>query len=254
MEMPKNRFKAALKAGRHQLGIWNALGGNTVPELLAFTGFDWVLLDTEHSPVEATDILPALQALSAYPEVSPIVRPVVNDAALIKRYLDMGAQTLLIPYVQTVAEAEAEVAAVRYPPRGVRGVAGLTRASRYGNVPGYTANAEDELCLILQVETIEAMAELEAIAGIDGVDGVFVGPSDLSTSMGFPGQPNHPDVVAAIEDAFARLKAIGVPSGILTLNEEFGQRCISQGTAFTAVGLDLALLQAGAKALRSRFA
>lgn len=254
MDMPKNNFKAALKAGKHQLGIWNSLGGNTVPELLAFAGFDWILLDTEHSPIEPVEILPELQALAAYPQVTPIVRPVVNDVALIKRYLDMGVQTLLIPYVQTPQEAEAAVSAMRYPPRGVRGVAGLTRASRFGNVPNYTASAEEELCLIVQVETAEAMGRLEEIAAIDGVDAVFIGPSDLSTSMGFPGQPNHPDVIAAIEDAFARLKAMSVPSGILTLNEDFAHRCIELGTGFTAVGLDLAVLQAGAKALRDRFA
>lgn len=254
MELPRNRFKAALKAGRHQLGIWNNIGGNTVPELLGHAGYDWILLDTEHSPVEPTDILPALQALSSCPDVSPVVRPVVNDAALIKRYLDMGAQSLLVPYVQTVDEARAAVDAMRYPPRGVRGVAGMTRASRYGNIPDYAARAEEELCLVVQVETAEAMERLEDIASVEGVDGVFIGPSDLSASMGFPGQPNHPQVLARIEDAFARLKKIGVPSGILTLDEEFGKRCIELGTGFTAVGLDMALLQNAAKALRARFA
>jgi 4-hydroxy-2-oxoheptanedioate aldolase len=253
MELPKNRFREKLKAGEAQLGIWNALGGNTVPELLAGCGFDWVLIDTEHSPVEPVEVMAALQALAAYPEVSPVVRPVVNDAALIKRYLDMGAQTLLIPFVQTAEEARAAVDAMRYPPAGMRGVAGLTRASRFGKVAGYTARAEEELCLLVQVETASALEQLEEIAGVEGVDGVFIGPSDLSASLGYPGQPNHPEVVAAIEDGFARLAKLGVPGGILTLNEEFARTCIDKGTAFTAVGVDLQLLVNAATQLRQRF-
>ena len=254
MDLPPNRFKAALAEGRHQLGIWNSLGGNTVPEMLAYCGFDWIVLDTEHSPIEPVQILPEVQALAACPQVSTLVRPVVNDAALIKRYLDMGVQSLIVPYVQTPEEAAAAVAAMRYPPRGIRGVAGTTRASRYGNVKGYAARCEEELCLIVQVETAEAMRRLEEIAGTDGVDGVFIGPADLSASMGFPGQPDHPEVIAAIESAIARLKAVGVPSGLLTLNEDFARRCIALGTGFTAVGLDIHLLQTAAKALRGRFA
>lgn len=254
MDMPKNRFKEGLAARRHQVGIWNTMGGNTVPEVLAQSGFDWVLLDTEHSAVEPLDILSALQTLAAYPQISPVVRPVANDPALIKRYLDLGAQSLLIPYVQTAEEAAAAVSAMRYPPKGIRGVSGLTRASRYGNVPDYIATAEAELCLIVQVETAEAMSRLDEIAGVDGVDGVFIGPADLSTSMGFFGQQDHPEVIAAIENAFARLAAMNVPSGILTLDENFSKRCIDLGTAFTAVGLDLHLLQTAAKSLHSRFA
>lgn len=253
MDMPKNRFKAALKAGRHQLGIWNSIGGNTVAEMLAGAGFDWVLIDTEHAPVEAVEVMAALQAVGQYPEVSAIVRPVVNDTALIKRYLDMGAQSLLIPYVQSADEARAAVAAVRYPPQGVRGVAGMMRAARYGRIEGYTKQASDGICLLVQVETKAAVERLEEIATVDGVDGVFIGPADLAASLGFPGETGHPEVVATIEDTLSRLKALGVPSGILSFDTEFSRRCMDLGTAFTAVGLDLALLVQEVDALRARF-
>ena len=253
MDLPRNRFKAALREGRHQLGIWCSLGGPTVAELLAVCGYDWLVIDTEHSPLEATDVLPALQALAAYPEVSPVVRPVVNDTALIKRLLDMGAQTLIVPMIQDAADARAAVAAMRYPPGGVRGVAGMTRASRFGKIPNYTARAQEELCLIVQVETVSALEQLEEIASVDGVDGVFIGPSDLSTSMGYPGQPFHPEVRAAIEGAYARLAALGKPSGVLSLNEDFAHRSMELGTAFTAVTLDASILVNGATALAEKF-
>ena len=171
MELPKNRFKAALKEGRHQLGIWNSISGSTVPEAMAAIGFDWVLIDTEHAMTEAHQVQPALQAIAGYPEVSAIVRPVSNDPAYIKRYLDMGAQTLMIPYVQNVEEARAAVTAMRYPPNGMRGMAGAVRAGRFGLIPDYLKRAEEELCLIVQVETIQAMEQLEEIASVDGVDG-----------------------------------------------------------------------------------
>ncbi|WP_347312137.1 aldolase/citrate lyase family protein [Defluviimonas sp. SAOS-178_SWC] len=253
MKNPVNRFKAALKAGRHQLGIWNSIGGNTVPELLAGCGFDWVLVDTEHSPVDVNDVLLALQAIAGYPETSAIVRPAFNDPVLIKRILDHGAQTLLLPYIQSQEEAEAAVRAVRYPPAGIRGVAGLTRASRYGAVDRYTQTASDEICLLLQVETAHAMRSLEAIASVDGVDGIFIGPSDLAASMGHPGNPGHPDVVAAIETAITKLNAMGKPAGILTLDESFARRCMDLGTLFTAVAVDLGILVKGVRDLRARF-
>lgn len=254
MRNPTNRFKAALREGRHQVGVWNALGGPTAAELLASRGFDWIVVDTEHAPAEVTDVLPALQAIAGYPEVSAVARPAIGDWVLIKRLLDLGAQTLLVPYVQSAEEAEDLVRAMRYPPRGVRGAAGQTRASRFGTVEGYAIRAEEELCLIAQVETLAALDALEAIAGTEGVDGVFIGPSDLSASLGHPGEPMHPEVVAAIEDAIARLKAAGVPSGILTANADFARRCMELGTAFTAVGSDLGLLASGASALRATFA
>ena len=254
MELPKNRFKAALKEGRHQLGIWNSISGSTVPEAMAAIGFDWVLIDTEHAMTEAHQVQPALQAIAGYPEVSAIVRPVSNDPAYIKRYLDMGAQTLMIPYVQSPEEAAAAVHAMRYPPKGMRGMAGGTRASRFGMVKDYMTRAEEELCLIVQVETIDALAQLEEIATVDGVDAVFIGPADLSGSMGHPGNQAHPDVVAAIEDAFVRLKKIGVPSGILTLNEDFAKHLGTLGSGFTAIGTDISSMVRDISALKGRFA
>jgi 4-hydroxy-2-oxoheptanedioate aldolase len=253
VELPVNRFKAALREGRHQLGVWSSLGGTVAPEVLAVAGFDWVVLDTEHAPVEVAEVLPALQTIAAYPGCSAVVRPAINDWVLIKRHLDQGAQTLILPYVQSADEAAAAVAAMRYPPRGVRGVAGMSRASRYGAVAGYATRAEEELCLVVQVETALALERLEEIATVEGVDGVFIGPSDLAASLGHPGRPGHPDVVAAIEGAIARLKAVGVPAGILTTDRAFARRCIELGTAFTAVAVDVGLLVAGANALVAEF-
>ncbi|MFT5870841.1 MAG: 4-hydroxy-2-oxoheptanedioate aldolase [Paracoccaceae bacterium] len=253
MKNPTNIFKAALKSGKHQLGIWNSIGGPTVVEHLAACGFDWVLIDTEHAPADVADVLPALQAIAGYPDVTAVVRPASNDAVLIKRILDFGAQTLLIPYVQSVGEAEAAVAAIRYAPRGIRGFAGMTRASRFGQVEDYGKRAEEELCLLIQVETQLALDQIEEIATVDGVDGIFIGPADLAASMGHPGNMTHPDVVNAIEDAFARLAKVNVPSGILSLDLAFSKHCIALGTAFTAVDMDLALLDRGARAIKKEF-
>jgi 4-hydroxy-2-oxoheptanedioate aldolase len=253
MKMPKNAFKSALQNGQHQLGIWNTIGGNTVCEYLASAGFDWILVDTEHAPVDVVDVLPSLQAIAGYPDVSAIVRPADNDPVLIKRLLDMGAQTLMIPYVQTASEAEQAVRSMRYAPRGIRGLAGIHRASRFGQVRDYASNAEDELCLIVQVETRQALDNLEAIATVDGVDGVFIGPADLSASMGYIGQTGHPEVVEVILLAIEQLKQIGVPAGILTLDETFARECIKLGASFTAVGVDMALLIDAVAGLRKRF-
>ncbi|MBY4892449.1 HpcH/HpaI aldolase/citrate lyase family protein [Rhodobacteraceae bacterium N5(2021)] len=253
MKNPTNTFKAALKAGQHQLGIWNTIGGNTVPEMLAGAGFDWVLVDCEHSAVETIDVQPALQAIAGYPGTAAVVRPAANDPVLFKRLLDMGAQSLLVPYIETAEKAAEAVAAMRYGPRGIRGMAGVTRATRYGRVENYFTTVEEELCLILQIETARGMDNLDAIASTDGVDAIFIGPADLSASMGFPGQTSHPDVVAKIDEAIARLAALGVPSGILTLDPGQGQRYIDKGTGFTAVGVDLALLAGSVSRLRDAF-
>ncbi len=252
MNLPINSFKRALKAGQQQIGIWNTIPGPVVTELLAGCGFDWVLLDTEHSLTDIPDLMGMLQAVAPY-ATAPVVRPQANDTVLIKRALDLGAQTLLLPYVQSRAEAEAAVQAMRYAPRGMRGVSGMTRASRFGAVKDYVQRAEEELCLIVQVETAEAVDLIEEIATVDGVDGVFIGPSDLAASMGFPGNAAHPKVVAKVEEAILRLKAVGVPSGILTLDQTFARRCMELGTIFTAVGVDMALLRNAAHGLARGF-
>lgn len=250
---PTNLFKATLGKNRHQLGIWNTIGGNTVPELLGGAGFDWVLIDCEHAAIETVEVLPALQAIAANPQVSAIVRPAANDATLFKRILDMGAQTLLVPFVQTPQEAESAVAAMRYGPHGIRGMAGMTRATRYGQVDDYFNEAKKELCLILQIETVQGLDNLESIALTDGVDAIFIGPADLSASMGFPGKTDHPDVVAAIHDAIERLKKIGVPVGLMSLDPQSAKGFIERGVDFTAVGVDLVMLADSVAALRQTF-
>lgn len=224
-----------------------------MPELLGGAGFDWVLVDCEHAAIETIDALPALQAVAANPEVSAVVRPAANDPVLFKRLLDMGAQTLLVPYVQSAQEAGAAVAAMRYGPRGIRGMAGMTRATRYGKVADYFTRAEEELCLIVQVETARALEALEEIAGTDGVDGVFIGPADLSASMGYPGQFDHPEVTAAIANALERLATMDVPAGIMALDPAVARHYIDNGSVFTAVGVDLVLLADAVAELRSRF-
>lgn len=244
MDLPRNRFKQAILEGAQQLGLWCSLPGSYVAEAVAGSGFDWILLDTEHSPADVLTVLPQLQAIAAY-DVSAIVRPAANDAVLIKRFLDIGAQTLLIPYVQSAAEAERAVAATRYPPVGVRGVSGLTRATRFGRVKDYAKRAQREICVLVQVETLAALSELEEIAKIDGVDGVFIGPADLAASMGHAGNITHPDVVVAIEQAIQRIRACEKPIGILAPDRELAKRCIQLGTTFTAVAIDVGILARG---------
>lgn len=252
MDLPRNRFKAALAEGRPQIGLWISLLEAFAAEAVAAAGFDWLLFDTEHSPGSELSVLGQLQAVAPYP-VTPIVRPVTNDTALIKRFLDIGVQTLLIPYVQSAAEAEAAVAAMRYPPRGVRGVSTLTRATGFGRTQDYLARAESELCLLVQIETRAGLDAIEAIAAVDGVDGLFIGPSDLSASLGHLGDASHPEVAAAIEDAFRRIRAAGKPAGFLSLDPALNHRAIGWGSSFTAVGTDLSLLARGADALRAEY-
>ncbi|NUB43988.1 HpcH/HpaI aldolase/citrate lyase family protein [Fertoebacter nigrum] len=252
MDLPPNPFKHALAAGRQQIGLWNSLPGPLVAEALAGCGFDWIVIDTEHALTDVPDTLAMMQAMAPYP-VSAVVRPASNDPVLIKRLLDLGAQTLLIPYVQNPDEARAAVAAMRYAPGGIRGVAGMTRASRFGAVADYAQQAAQELCLIVQVETAEALSRIEAIAMVDGVDALFIGPADLAASMGHPGELGHPAVVAAIEDAIRRIVRTGKPAGILTLDPAFARQCMDWGTRFTAVGMDIALMVRAARALARDF-
>src|SRR3569832_1608555 len=227
-EFQRNAIKHALAAGKLQIGLWLSLCSNIAADIIADSGFDWILLDTEHSPNEIPDLVGQLQATRGG-TATPSVRPAWNDTVLIKRILDIGAQALLVPYVQNVEEATRAVAAPRYPPHGVRGVSVSARASRYGRTPGYLGKANDEICVLVQGETREAMNELEAIAKVDGIDGVFIGPSDLAASLGHLGNSAHADVQAAIKDAVTRLKKIGKPAGILTSNEDEARRYIEWG-------------------------
>ncbi len=252
MDLPLNNFKRAIQAGRQQIGLWVSLASAYSAEIVAGSGFDWLLIDGEHSPNDPVNVWPQLQAMAGYP-VSPIVRPAWNDKVLVKRYLDIGAQSLLIPYVQTVAEAEAAVASIRFPTRGVRGVAGVTRASRFGRVSHYANRADQELCLLVQIETREGLDNLEAIAKVDGVDGVFIGPADLAAGLGHLGEQGHPDVQAAIKDGIARIKSCAKPAGILATDEASARRYMEWGTTFTAVGLDVMILARESEKLAAKF-
>ena len=252
MELPLNPFKRAIKAGRSQIGIWSSLSSHISVEILASAGFDWLLIDTEHSPNELPMVLSQLQA-AVGGTAHVIVRPAWNDAVLIKRFLDAGVQSFLVPYVQNEEEARRAVAATRYPPRGVRGFAGTTRASRYGRVANYHARAEEEICVLVQVETRVALSNLEAIARVEGVDGVFIGPGDLSADMGHLAELGHPEVVATIEAAIGRIRAAGNIAGILMGDEALARRYIELGCLFTAVGGDVALLVKAVDQLARRF-
>lgn len=248
MQLDSNRFKAGLASGRPQIGLWSSLCSNIVAEILGDSGFDWIVLDTEHSPNELPGLVAQMQAM-ARGTATPVVRPAWNDAVLIKRILDVGAQSLLIPFVQNAAEARAAVAATRYPPDGIRGITTSGRGARYGRVGDYLHVAAKELCVLVQVETKTALDDIEAIASVEGVDGVFIGPSDLSASLGHLGDQNHPDVQAAIKDAVDRLKRVGKPAGILTGVDAEIRRYLDWGYGFVAVGSDLGVLTKNADAL-----
>jgi 4-hydroxy-2-oxoheptanedioate aldolase len=216
---------------------------------LAGAGFDWLLIDGEHAPNDVRTMLAQLQAIAPYP-AHPIVRPAWNDPVRIKQILDIGAQTLLLPMVQNGDEAALAVAATRYPTNGIRGVgSALARASRWNRIPGYLKEAEQEICVLVQIETREALKNLDAIAATDGVDGVFIGPADL----GYIGQPAHPAVQAAIEDAIQRIRAHGKAAGILMADEKLAKHYIELGAQFVAVGADTTLLTRSAEALAQRF-
>src|SRR6185503_9387208 len=200
MQMPVNTFKKAIREARPQIGLWCSSCSNVSAEVIAGAGFDWILVDTEHAPNELPMVFSQLQALVAG-SAAAVVRPAWNDTVLIKRLLDIGAQNLLVPYVQTPEEARAAVAATRYPPAGVRGVAVAPRANRYGRVKDYLEKADREICLLVQIETRLGLENIEAIAAVQGIDGLFIGPSDLSADLGHLGNPGHPAVREAIENA-----------------------------------------------------
>jgi 4-hydroxy-2-oxoheptanedioate aldolase len=252
MELPANNFKRALKANRLQIGLWCSLSSHYATELVAGSGFDWILLDTEHSPNDLESVLQQLQAAAPYP-THPVVRVPWNDMVTIKRYLDIGAQSLLIPYVQNAEEAKAAVAYTRYPPAGVRGVAGATRATRFGRAKDYAKRAHEEICVLVQVETQTALDQLEKIAAVDGVDGVFIGPADLHASLGYVGETNNPKVMPVIDDAIRRIRKCGKAPGILTGVEADAKRWIECGGLFVAVGADTGVLARGTEALAAKF-
>ncbi|EMM3171700.1 4-hydroxy-2-oxoheptanedioate aldolase [Serratia marcescens] len=251
--MLTNHFKRALQEKRPQIGLWLGLCSSYSAELLAGAGFDWLLIDGEHAPNNVQTVLGQLQAVAPYPS-RPVVRPPWNDAVIIKQLLDVGAQTLLIPMIQNAEQARDAVRATRYPPHGVRGVgSALARASRWNRVPDYLQQADEQMCVLVQIETREAVKNLDAILQVGGVDGVFIGPADLSADMGFAGNPQHPEVQRTIDDAIARIRAAGKAPGILMANKALAQRYLEAGALFVAVGVDTTLLARAAEALADEF-
>ncbi|MGU7768750.1 4-hydroxy-2-oxoheptanedioate aldolase [Burkholderia sp. MR1-5-21] len=248
-----NRFKAALAAGQPRIGFWLAMSDAYLAEVSATAGFDWLLIDSEHAPNDLRTILAQLQAVAPY-RAEPIVRPVTGDPALIKRLLDIGARTLLVPMVDTAEQARALVSAVRYPPHGIRGVgSAVGRASRWSARTDYLDVADDEACLLVQVETVTALGDLDAICAVDGVDGVFIGPADLAASMGHRGNPAHPDVRAAIDRAIRTIVASGKAAGTLTSDPALARHYLELGCTFVAVGVDILMFANGARTLARAF-
>ncbi|HEY9511491.1 MAG TPA: 4-hydroxy-2-oxoheptanedioate aldolase [Rhodanobacter sp.] len=253
MKLPENSFKRALAQGQPQFGLWAALADPYVAEVLATAGFDWLLIDIEHAPNDLRSTLGQLQAVAPY-ATHPVVRPVRSERALIKRLLDIGAQTLLVPMIDTAEQAAEVVAATRYPPHGVRGVgSSLARASRWNHVPDYLTTAASELCVLVQVETVTGLANLEAIVHVDGVDGVFFGPSDLSASMGLLGKAGDPAVRDAVLGGIRIVCAAHKAAGVLTTDRTLARAYLDAGALFVAVGTDIGILGAAAAELKQAF-
>ena len=253
MSLPRNTFKHALAEGKPQFGLWAALADAYVTELLATAGFDWLLIDNEHAPNDVRSTLAQLQAVAAY-ATHPVVRPVRSDSALIKQFLDIGAQTLLLPMIDTAQQAADAVAATRYPPQGIRGVgSALARASRWNRIPDYLTTAADELCVLVQVETVQGMENLPAIAAVDGVDGVFFGPADLSASMGLLGKPGDARVREAIRSGIRTVRHAGKAAGVLAPDPAIAADYLDAGATFVAVGTDTSLLSRAAADLAASY-
>lgn len=249
-----NGFKAALAQGRVQIGLWLAMAAPYSAELCANAGFDWLLLDGEHSPLDLRTVLAQLQAIAAYPS-HVVVRPPVGDPVLIKQLLDIGATSLLVPMVETEDQARMLVTATRYPPKGIRGVgAGIARAARWGYVRDYLQQADEQVCLLLQVETRRGLENLDGILTVADVDGIFLGAADLSASLGHLGNPSHPEVMEAMSSAVARIRAAGKAVGVLTTNQEQAEHFLSLGCQFVAVGVDTLILAQATRQLRLHFA
>lgn len=253
MDLPRNTFKHAIEAGRTQIGLWSILSSHVTVEIIAGSGFDWIVLDTEHAPNELPMVYSQLQAAKAGGSAHPVCRIPWNDAVTFKRYLDIGVQSFLVPMIETEDDARAAVAATRYPPKGVRGFSAAPRASGFGRIKDYAKNCETEICLLLQIETRKGLDNLEKIASVEGVDGIFIGPGDLSAALGRLGDPKHPDVLKVIDETMRRIKACGKPSGILTPDEALARHYVETGVAFVAVGSDLGILARQSEALAARF-
>lgn len=252
MKTPRNEFKHALQEQRQQYGFWLGLCNPLSAELCGLCGYDWLLVDAEHAPNDLSTLHAQLLAIDNTP-AQAVVRLVDDSPSLIKQVLDIGAQTLLVPMVETAEQAAELVAAMHYPPRGKRGVGtALARAARWNQVEDYFARADDEMCLLVQVESVRALHNLDAILAVDGVDGVFIGPADLAASMGYLGNPAHPEVKAAVEDALQRIRAAGKAAGTLATNKPLAKHYEDCGAQFVALGVDTQVLANTAKSLLER--
>lgn len=241
MKLRRNRFKHGLAKGEKQVGLWASINSPFATEVVASAGYDWIVVDMEHAPGDIATTFTQMQALEAS-DTPAIVRVPWNDTVTIKRVMDAGAPSLVIPYVQSLEEAKAAVAATRYPPKGLRGFGGTTRATKYGRIKDYAASFEEEFALILQVETQEAMDASLEIGQLDGVDGVFFGPADIAADLGYLGQPMHDAVWEAIWPAAQRLMDAGIPAGTLVTNPDMAVDLFNRGFSFIAVGIDTGLL------------
>ena len=248
-----NNFKRDLLAGKRLIGCWSSLANALTTEVLGIAGFDWILLDGEHSPNDVGTFIPQLMALKDSSS-APVVRPASNNEVEMKRLLDAGFYNFLVPFVESADEALRAVRATRYPPQGVRGVSVSQRSNRYGTVPDYFKSINDHICVMVQIESRAGVAAAKAISAVDGVDCIFVGPSDLAAGLGHLGNAGHPDVQQAIAAVFADAKACGKPTGILAPVEADARRYIEMGATFVGVGSDLGVFRAGTQALRDRYA
>ena len=254
MQLPVNAFKQALKNQKPQIGLWVGLADAYAAELIASTGFDWLCIDAEHAPNDPRSVLRQLQSVAPY-AVHPVVRPLHGTTETIKQYLDIGAQTILVPMIETAEQAALVVAATRYPTRGNRGVgSALARASRWNQIEGYLERCDGEICVLVQVESAAALRNLESIAAVPGVDGVFFGPADLSASMGLLGKPQHPEVQNAIAVGISTVVKAGKAAGSLTSDIQTARGYLAQGATFVAVGVDTSLLVKAAAQLVAAFA
>lgn len=241
MLLPTNQFKIAIKEKKPQVGLWVSSCSNVIAEIIAGAGYDWVVIDMEHSPNAVGDVLSQLQAFNGS-NTHTIVRPMWNDSVVVKRLLDIGSSGLLFPMVQNVEEAKAAVAACKYPPHGKRGVAGTTRATKFGRITDYFEKIDNETTIIVQAETIEAMENIEAIASVDGVDGIFYGPADIGADMGILGKPTDPKIWKEISKSAKKCIDMGIPVGTLVGTAEKAGQLFDEGFTFVACGLDTGLL------------
>lgn len=248
-----NGFRERLRSGKPQIGLWQALANPYTAEICAGAGYDWLLFDGEHAPNTLQTLVAQLQAVASYP-IEPLARIPTGDPAIIKQYLDIGFQTLLVPMVESAEQARMLVAATRFPPRGIRGVASATsRASGFGADGSFLATAHERICLLVQIESRQGLDALDEIATVDGIDGLFIGPGDLAASLGHLGNPRHREVQAAIGDALARIGRAEKPAGIFALDPDDAKAKIAQGAVFVSIGTDIGLLAGAARSLREQF-